>query len=59
MKFITVRATKSPAEERIQKVFNKLPLKVYREVKFDEAELVFDFFIPAFNTVIEYNGKQV
>jgi hypothetical protein len=54
----------SKGEEKIEKILNNLGIFFIREYKFDDClsvnnnKLPFDFYLPEFNTIIEYDGIQ-
>jgi very-short-patch-repair endonuclease len=54
----------SKGEEKIEKILNNLGIYFIREYKFDDClsinknKLPFDFYLPDFNTIIEFDGRQ-
>lgn len=54
--------TISKGENKIKEILKKNNIKYYWQYKFNDCKnikkLIFDFYIPIKNTVIEYNGEQ-
>lgn len=54
----------SKGEEKIEKVLKEKSIKFIREYRFDSCisingvKLAFDFYVPDFNLIIEYDGRQ-
>lgn len=51
-----------PVKKKITEVLNKYNIKYEREKRFDDCKnkkaLPFDFYLPDYNILIEYNGLQ-
>lgn len=56
------KCTKSKGEIKVEEILNKYNIHYYPQKRFDECrhknELPFDFYLPLYNTCIEYQGEQ-
>jgi len=58
MKYSVHNFEPSEAENRIMDILNELEIEFLKDVKYENLGLYFDFLLPEYNILIEYNGKQ-
>jgi len=58
MKYSVHNFEPSEAENKIMDILNELEIEFLKDVKYENLGLYFDFLLPEYNILIEYNGKQ-